>query len=810
MDMVNISKNSKNLIFVSFIFSGMVFWLGSHYLSDALSHFSSSLSLQRSVSPEKTLFEVSKSLDQQRNAVQRILIESKNFSEERGLLADLSHSTKKLFNQVRSEILLADADKSSKLHHRYGKESLETLIKEFDDSFKRMSITSSILVRQVYLPLAARDEGIRLKLFDAYSDLVKTVDEIRKTNHGLPDKDYIDVLSAHDKKDVIWELSESVNQISTLLEGYLLTIQHAPVATINIENLEFRIFQQHERAKQALIYLTQLSQNNANAGILKDAVLQVSSQYHGVFRLESEKLLLSNPRQISAVDSLASWKTLSKQTKDQVQLLVDAALGNTISTAETIRLRARIDFLFSLLIVLFCAVMGYITYRIARRVQHQADFDQLTDLPNRRYFQDELESLFRKTNIARNEKLVLMTLDLNGFKAINDTLGHIAGDLLLKQVSERLRSIADDNKAIARMGGDEFAISYRFDQADQPYQFACKLREAFNTPFNLEDSLAVVDTSIGYSIYPDDSSTVVDLQKTSDFAMYNAKQSGRTAITAFNKEIADQFEKRTTIERDLPFAIENNELELCYQPQINLVDDEVYSVEALIRWNHPKRGLISPVEFVGVAEECGLMPALGDWVLDEACRQSAEWNSKQNLSIRVAVNVSVHQITQIDFVENVLNAVKRHRLPTEFLELEITESVVMSDVDWIVNCLNTIKNQGIKIALDDFGTGYSSLSQLQSLPLDTLKIDRSFISRIDDDSVSTRSITATIASIAEIYGLETVAEGIETAQQLAEVRRLGIDTAQGYYYSKPVMKDEVVRVIANINRLAEDTNRKAA
>ena len=282
------------------------------------------------------------------------------------------------------------------------------------------------------------------------------------------------------------------------------------------------------------------------------------------------------------------------------------------------------------------------------------------------------------------------------------------------------------------------------------------------------------------------------------------------AITAFNQEIADQFEKRTMIERDLPFAIENNELELYYQPQISLEYDEVYSVEALIRWNHPQRGLISPVEFVGIAEECGLMPALGDWVLDEACRQSAEWNNTQNLSIRVAVNVSVHQITQADFVENVLNAVKRHSLPTEFLELEITESVVMSDVDWIVKCLNRIKDHGIKIALDDFGTGYSSLNQLQALPLDTLKIDRSFISRIDDDSISTRSITATIASIAEIYGLETVAEGIETAQQLSEVRRLGIDVAQGYYYSKPVMKDEVADVIANIDRLAEDTNRRAA
>ena len=808
--MLNISKSSKNLIFVSFIFSGMVFWLGSHYLSDALTHFSSSLSLQRSVSPEKTLFEISKSLDHQRTAVQRILIESQNFSDDRGLLSDLSHSTKKLFDQVRSEIVPADSEHSSKLHHRYGKDSLETLLQEFDDSFKRMSITSSILVRQVYLPLAARDEGIRMKLFDAYSDLVKSVDEIRKTNHGLPDKDYIDVLSAHDKKNVIWELNESINQISTLLEGYLLLIQNSPDATMNKENLELRILQQHERAQQALSYLTQLSQNNDNAGISRDAVLEVSNQYNAVFRLETEKTLLINPHKINVAKSLASWKIVSKQTKDQVQQLVDAALSNTISTAESIRLRARMNFLSSLLIVLFCVVMGYVTYRIARRVQHQADFDQLTDLPNRRYFQDELESLFRKTNITRNEKLVLMTLDLNGFKTINDTLGHIAGDQLLKQVSERLRSVADDSKAIARMGGDEFAISYRFEQADQPYQFACKLREVFNAPFNLEDSLAEVDTSIGYSIYPDDASTVVELQKTSDFAMYNAKQSGRMAITAFNQEIANQFEKRTMIERDLPFAIENNELELYYQPQISLDYDEVYSVEALIRWNHPQRGLISPVEFVGIAEECGLMPALGDWVLNEACRQSAEWNNTQNLSIRVAVNVSVHQITQADFVENVLNAVKRHSLPTEFLELEITESVVMSDVDWIVKCLNRIKDHGIKIALDDFGTGYSSLNQLQALPLDTLKIDRSFISRIDDDSISTRSITATIASIAEIYGLETVAEGIETAQQLSEVRRLGIDVAQGYYYSKPVMKDEVADVIANIDRLAEDTNRRAA
>ena len=249
--------------------------------------------------------------------------------------------------------------------------------------------------------------------------------------------------------------------------------------------------------------------------------------------------------------------------------------------------------------------MGYITNKIARRVQHQADYDQLTDLPNRRYFQDQLEDLLKTTNIARNEKLVLITLDLNGFKAINDTLGHGAGDQLLIQVAKRLRDASGEYKAIARMGGDEFAITYKFNKADEPFKFACKLRETFAPAFNLDASLAEIDTSIGYSIFPDDASTVVDLQKTSDFAMYSAKQSGNKAIKPFDRKIADQFYKRTTIERDLPFAIENNELELYYQPQICLAHDEVYSVEALVRWNHPHRGLVSPFEFVSIAEECG-------------------------------------------------------------------------------------------------------------------------------------------------------------------------------------------------------------
>ena len=808
--MINISKSSKNLIFVSFIFSGMVFWLGSHYLSDALTHFSGALSLQRSVAPEKTLFEISKTLDQQRSAVQRILIESKQFTDGRTELSNLSQNTRTLFNQVRSDLLLSDTDGSNSLHNRYGSGSLAALIKDYDDSLKRMSITSSILIRQVYLPFDARDESIRMKLFDAYSNLIRSVNEIRKGNHGLPDKEYIDVLTAHDKKNVIWELSDSINQISTLLEGYLLKIQNSSAEKINKENMELRIVQQHERAQQALTYLIDISQQNVNEGVSREEAVNMSNQYHNVFRHNVDQILLTKYDQANVADSIARWNNLSLHTKDQVANLVDASLKNTISTAESIRARARINLFSSLLIVLFCLIMGYVTYKIARRVQHQADYDQLTDLPNRRYFQDELEDLFKKTNTARNEKIVLMTLDLNGFKAINDTLGHIAGDQLLRQVSDRLRNVTNDGKIIARMGGDEFAITYKFDKKDELYQLACELKEAFTAPFILEDTIAEVDTSIGYSIYPDDADTVVELQKTSDFAMYSAKQSGKKSITSFDRNVAEQFEQRTTIERDLPYAIENNELELYYQPQISLLHDEVFSVEALIRWNHPERGLVSPIEFVGVAEECGLMPNLGNWVLNEACRQAAVWNNTENLAIRVAVNVSVHQITQVEFVDNVFNAIERYNLPARFLELEITESVVMSDIEWIVDSLTTLKNHGIKIALDDFGTGYSSLNQLQALPLDTLKIDRSFISRIDDESVSSKSITATIASIAEIYGLETVAEGIETEQQLAEVRRLGISVAQGYYYSKPVKTEDVADVIASIDQLATVVTKKAA
>jgi len=320
----------------------------------------------------------------------------------------------------------------------------------------------------------------------------------------------------------------------------------------------------------------------------------------------------------------------------------------------------------------------------------------------------------------------------------------------------------------------------------------------------VEEGLVVIDTSVGYSVYPDDAQTIQELQITSDFAMFSAKQAGRKTIQPYDRDIAAKFENRVVIEKDLQIAIENNHLELYYQPQVNFNNNNVDAVEALLRWNHPTQGMVQPDNFISIAEETGLMPTLGNWVLNEACRQTAEWKKNTNKSIRVAVNVSVHQIVQTDFVQSVFDAIDRHDIPAECLELEVTESVVMTDINWIIKSLTALKERGIKIALDDFGTGYSSLSQLQELPLDTLKIDRSFIDKLDSESDNMKSITATIATIAQIFKLETVAEGIETEDQLIEANKLGIDMAQGYYYSRPVSSNELIDTINKIDAWADD------
>ena len=799
--MVDFSKISKNLIGVSLVSAVMIFWLGSRYLTDTYTQYSDSRELRQSVIPEILLFDIAHGLFEERDGIQRSLVSSAQDEDVFSALDQSRQQIRDLFKDALHEIKLTAAAESDDVLGQ---------LEEIDESFDRLSLSSMIIKSQLYAPVAERDEYVRMQLYENYNRLISSVNTLRKKIHVLPDKNYVEVLSAHQLKSSLWTLNDSVNQVSILVETFLNIHKNEAIDSVNVDALALRIFQQHDHAFQAFSSLEEVVQTTSGDSFSDQELAKLKARYKSNFQDLSKQHLLSPREAMNPSELLTQWLEVSNDIKQGVDLLVSSALSNTVSTANSIRLGAIASLFINAALVLLSTALAYATYRIARKIQHQADHDELTGMPNRRYFNAVLESLCKKTGGAKNQKVVLMTMDLNGFKTINDTMGHVAGDHLLIQVAQRLVAAVGEGKTLARMGGDEFAIAYYTDSTDQPYQFAQKIQNVFNPPFSIEDGAVNIDASIGYSVFPDDADSLKSLQITSDFAMFSAKQSGRKTIQPYDREIAEKFAKRIAVEKGLVNAIENDELELEFQPQFDLKRNQANAVEALIRWQHPAWGRVPPVKFIDVAEETGLMPSIGAWVLNEACRQVAVWNLEQGRQIRVAVNVSVHQVMQNEFVRDVINTIERHKVSASWIELEITESVVMADINWIVHCLNELKAYGVRIALDDFGTGYSSLNQLQQLPLDTLKIDRSFIQGLGDESERMNSVTATIASIADIYGLETVAEGIETEKQLLEVIKLGIDVAQGYYYSKPLPKDEVIIAIDQINQFSGGISDKAA
>lgn len=451
----------------------------------------------------------------------------------------------------------------------------------------------------------------------------------------------------------------------------------------------------------------------------------------------------------------------------------------------------------------FCSVTHQIAaatvrYELNEKILYQAHHDSLTGLSNRRKFEVDLREGLEQTQDGKSTLAVLF-LDLDGFKAINDTLGHTTGDTLLKLVSERFSNRLKSGDTLARMGGDEFAVIVKgIHHRKEAFLVAERLAKSLNVPFDVEGSRLSIGTSTGLSFFPIDGSTPEELLQNADVAMYQAKNEGKGNIHCFNQNMAEQSRKHIQLEIDLKQAIEKQEFELWYQPQVVCRNGAVLSVEALIRWNHPTMGLVSPLEFIPVAEEAGLITAIGAWVLDEACAQIARWKRQGCDPIRVGVNISAPQFSLENFSEAVLTTLKNHEVDPHLLELEVTESIIMNDVASVVKRLNHLRSSGVRIAIDDFGTGYSSLSYLQDLPLDVLKIDRAFVSRLEDEHIK-KSLVNTIILLATGLGLETVAEGVESEKQRESVLSLGCDVIQGYYYSPPVPADELLDVISKIN-----------
>jgi diguanylate cyclase (GGDEF)-like protein/PAS domain S-box-containing protein len=424
-------------------------------------------------------------------------------------------------------------------------------------------------------------------------------------------------------------------------------------------------------------------------------------------------------------------------------------------------------------------------WNLTDMLSHQAHYDALTKLPNRSLFEEQLEAAVSKAR-QRNTWMAVLYIDLDRFKLINDTLGHALGDTLLSQAGRRLRNAAGPNALLARMGGDEFAVILEEPRdARAPAAVASRLLEALKRPFDLDGSEVFVSASIGISTFPKDGHDVAALLRSADSAMYRAKDQGKNTFEVFAPEMSVRNRERLEIETNLHRALERDELSLYYQPQYEVESGRLVALETLLRWKHPKLGVVLPGKFIPAAEENGLILPIGDWVLRQATLQNSAWQRCGSSTVQVAVNVSARQFEQPNFVESLAGVLAASKLDPQLLELELTETLVLRDIDKFAPRLNDIRNLGVKIAIDDFGVGYSSLNYLQRLPFDTLKIDKSFMDEIRSGS-SDCSLIESIVDMTHNLGMQVTAEGVETEAQLEMLSRAGCDRLQGYLLSKPL------------------------
>ena len=456
----------------------------------------------------------------------------------------------------------------------------------------------------------------------------------------------------------------------------------------------------------------------------------------------------------------------------------------------------------------YVAVKRDITERLQSqaRIWHLAHHDALTDLPNRVLFQDRLQQAVaqaRRTGLL----VAILFVDLDNFKDVNDALGHEFGDLLLKEVTLRLRECTRDTDTVARLGGDEFALIHAgLDRSEWAAKLAEKVLERLSEPFSLEGQEVHVSASIGVTICPLDHDDPNQIVKNADMAMYRAKNTGRANYQFYKEDMNLAFQARKALERDLRKALANGELDVFYQPQIDARRSLIVGAEALVRWPHPDRGMISPAEFVPIAEECGLIVPLGEWVLETACTQNKRWQDLGLPPVRVAVNLSAQQFLYRDLVASVVRALETSSLDHGYLELEITEGILMRETEVTISTLRRLTELGIQIAVDDFGTGYSSLAYLKRFPVNKIKIDRAFVTDITSDH-GDAAIVGAVIGLAHGLGLTVAAEGVETFEQAAHLRARGCDELQGYYFGRPMTAGSFQQRLAKM-RGAQSTPKK--
>lgn len=418
-------------------------------------------------------------------------------------------------------------------------------------------------------------------------------------------------------------------------------------------------------------------------------------------------------------------------------------------------------------------------------IQHLTNYDNLTGLPNQVLFQDRLQQALSRSQ-DNNRLLAVISLKLTNFTEINNALGRSAGDLLLRETAQRLSATVRPTDLLGRIGKDEFALAQTDLSASEDVLPLCQeLLSTLSTPFLIENKALHLTVCLGIAVYPFDASQVEQLWQNANTAMYQARRQGQSNYQFFGAEMKAQLQERLTLENELRHALTRNEIHLHYQPRVELNSGQIVGVEALVRWQHPELGFVSPVKFIPIAEANGLIVPIGEWVLRTACIQNRIWQEAGLPPIRMAVNLSARQFEQANFVERIKQILKETGMDVAYLELEVTESLFVDNIQHTINILQQLRDSGITLALDDFGTGYSSLNYLRHFPIDTLKIDRSFVRDVVVDQHNA-AVTNAIIALAKSLDLKITAEGVETQDQFEYIKAQGCNEIQGYYFSRPV------------------------
>lgn len=614
------------------------------------------------------------------------------------------------------------------------------------------------------------------------------------------------------------QLRLTANNLDTVIDVHMrkLSLTKTMMAAARERTLSmFRLSMSHDPFERDQLFV-QFNQHGAEFADARMALLgmPLSPREHELIDLQGRLTSIARPMQNRVVDALNSDS--DQRAEERVLSSAIPAQNNVLSVlslldTETQKLALEASrkahqahevarfwmYLLSgiaLLLGMFvaAAVMHY-TKRASRERHHLATHDVLTGLPNRMLFMDRLEqSLVRAQR--RNTLVGVMFIDLDRFKRVNDTLGHASGDALICEVAQRLRATTRAEDVVARLGGDEFGVVIDVARISQVLQVVEKILGVVSEPYRIAERELFSSCSIGVSVYPNDGSDGTSLLKHADTAAFTAKNGGRNRFQLYDAAMNTMAEERLQLETELHYALERDEFLFHYQPKLNLETGRIQGVEALIRWNHPGKGLLSPAVFLELLEESGGIVKVGRTLLRSACFQTASWHAAGFVDLDVAVNISGKEFWHGNLVTDVREALEQSGLPPHSLHLELTEGIFMQDVEAAVSLILALKALGVAVAIDDFGTGYSSLAHLKRFPLDILKIDRYFVKDIPHAPIN-EALISSILALCRGLKLGTVAEGVENREQLDVLRKLGCQIVQGYFISRPVPADEIAALL---------------